>query len=295
MSLLLDIGNTRLKWRWLAAPFGAVEEGVVNLADVGLPAAASVSSSAAGVAEALAACMGKVSLVGERPEAVVHEALLSCVADEAVARVVAQAVRRLGCLPYRMLATAQACGVTNAYVEPELLGVDRWLGLIAVRAHALGAACIVGVGTALTVDVLDSAGRHQGGLIVPGPELMRDALFTRTAQIGPAARRAAPALRDGLGVNTGGAIHEGSWLAGAALAARVADDFAARTGQPVAVYLTGGGAEVVAERMWAAGCHSPLVPAAELRPDLVLQGLACVAAARAAGQPVPGCWLVAER
>jgi type III pantothenate kinase len=178
-----------------------------------------------------------------------------------------------------MQSAAEACGVRNGYVQPELLGVDRWLGLLAARSRRPAAACIVGVGTALTVDLLDADGQHHGGLLVPGPELMMDALVTRTARIGAAARQAEPQVKAGLGVNTAGAMQEGGLLAAAALAVRAAQDFAERNGAPVWLCLTGGGAETVAERLptnapWPVG-----IAGIAVQPDLVLQGLAVMAAA----------------
>ena len=261
MTLLVDVGNTRLKWRWLEGPNGVPLDGVLPLKEL----------NTATLAEQFA-----VGWAG-RPQPC--DALLSCVADETMANAVADAARLLVCRPHRMQSTAEACGVRNGYGQPELLGVDRWLGLVAARARWRGPVCIVGVGTALTVDLLDAEGQHQGGLLVPGPELMHQALVTRTARIGAAARQAEPQVKAGLGVNTGGAMREGGLLAAAALAQRAAQDFAARTGTPVWLCLTGGGAEAVAERLpknapWPAG-----IAGVEVQPDLVLQGLAVMAAA----------------
>ena len=261
MTLLVDVGNTRLKWRWLPGPAGVALDGVLPVAEV----------NAATLAEQFAAGWGG--------NAEPCDALLSCVADETLAAAVVHAAKLLGCRPYRMQSAAEAYGVRNGYVQPELLGVDRWLGLLAARSRWQGPVCMVGVGTALTVDLLDANGQHHGGLLVPGPELMQEALVTRTARIGAAARLAEPRVADGLGVNTGGAMHEGGLLAAAALAQRAAQDFAARTGAPVWLCLTGGGAEAVSERLpknapWPAG-----IAGMEVQPDLVLQGLAVMAAA----------------
>ena len=265
MTLLVDVGNTRLKWRWLPGPAGVPLGGVLPVAEV----------NAETLAEQFAAGWGG------NPEPC--DALLSCVADETLAAAVAHAATLLGCRPYRMQSAAEACGVRNGYVQPELLGVDRWLGLLAARSQRPAATCIVGVGTALTVDLLDADGQHHGGLLVPGPELMQEALVTRTARIGAAARQAEPRVVEGLGVNTGGAMREGGLLAAAALAQRAAQDFAARTGAPVWLCMTGGGAEAVAERLpmnapWPTG-----IAGVEVQPDLVLQGLAVMAAASCDG------------
>jgi type III pantothenate kinase len=261
MTLLVDVGNTRLKWRWLEGPNGVPLDGVLPLKEL----------DTATLAEQFA-----VGWAG-RPQPC--DALLSCVADENIASAVADAARLLGCQPYRMQSAAEACGVRNGYVQPELLGVDRWLGLVAARSLHQGSACIVGVGTALTVDLLDAEGQHHGGLLVPGPELMHQALVTRTARIGAAASQAEPQVREGLGVNTAGAMQEGGLLAAAALAVRAATDFAERTNAPVWLCLTGGGAETVAERLPTNAPWPEGIAGVEVQPDLVLQGLAVMAAA----------------
>ena len=62
--------------------------------------------------------------------------------------------------------------MTNAYPQPQSLGVDRWLALIAARQLAPGWACVIDAGTALTIDALDAAGLHLGGLIIPGSRMI---------------------------------------------------------------------------------------------------------------------------
>lgn len=73
-------------------------------------------------------------------------------------------------------------GVRIAYAEPQRLGVDRFLALVA--AHARGGPVLVcGVGTALTLDLVDADGQHRGGRIAPSPTLMRESLHARAAQL----------------------------------------------------------------------------------------------------------------
>lgn len=75
-------------------------------------------------------------------------------------------------------------GVTNAYACPEMLGVDRWI--TAVEAYNKAdhqAVMIVDAGTAITLDVVNEGGLHQGGFIVPSEYLMQEILLQRTAKI----------------------------------------------------------------------------------------------------------------
>ena len=75
--------------------------------------------------------------------------------------------------------TQAACaGVRIAYADPSKLGVDRFLALLAAHERG-GPALVVGVGTALTLDLVDAGGRHHGGRIAPSPSLMREALHAR--------------------------------------------------------------------------------------------------------------------
>jgi len=80
-------------------------------------------------------------------------------------------------------AQAQAFGVQCVYRQPEQLGADRWAGLVAARHYITGACCVIACGTALTVDVLSADGMHVGGLIAPGMATMRQSLLANTAQI----------------------------------------------------------------------------------------------------------------
>ncbi|MES2627320.1 MAG: type III pantothenate kinase [Pseudomonadota bacterium] len=72
------------------------------------------------------------------------------------------------------------CGVTNAYADVGKLGVDRWLAMLAAYQREKGACCIVDCGTTITVDLVDANGRHEGGYIVPGLQLLRDSLAARS-------------------------------------------------------------------------------------------------------------------
>lgn len=73
------------------------------------------------------------------------------------------------------------CGVENRYQPPERLGADRWAALIGARARVSSACLVVCAGTATTIDLLDADGVFQGGLIVPGVDLMRRSLADATA------------------------------------------------------------------------------------------------------------------
>ena len=157
-------------------------------------------------------------------------------------------------------------GVTNSYTQPRRMGVDRWVAMIGAWAE-VGAAClVVDAGTAVTIDALDDEGKHLGGQIIPGVATMADSLSSATSDIPQV--RPAPG-RDGadLGMfarNTAAAVREGAQNAVAGAVDRAIQTLQSNAYQPVVV-LTGGDAS----RILNALCESPLH-----RPHLVLQGLA---------------------
>lgn len=62
----------------------------------------------------------------------------------------------------------------NSYTEPHLLGSDRWLAMIAsYEMSSLNSFITIDIGSAVTIDVVDSFGNHQGGLICPGLKKIR--------------------------------------------------------------------------------------------------------------------------
>jgi type III pantothenate kinase len=153
-----------------------------------------------------------------------------------------------------------------AYREPSRLGVDRFLAMLgALQAEGGGPWLVVGVGTALAIDALGADGQHLGGRIAPSPALMRAALHARV-----------PHLPGSGGIPVDFADDSADALAsgceGAALA--LVEDSRGRAraafGTEPALLLHGGGADAVAARL----------PAAVLRPALVLEGLACWARLR---------------
>ena len=85
--------------------------------------------------------------------------------------------------PVMLRATAELGGVTNCYIEPEQLGSDRWAAMLGAYEFFKSAVCIIDCGTATTVDVMNNDGKHLGGRIMPGLEMMRSSLLNDTAII----------------------------------------------------------------------------------------------------------------
>lgn len=177
--------------------------------------------------------------------------------------------------------TAAACGLINSYQQPETLGSDRWLAMIAAWHIAQVPSIVVNAGTALTVDAIafedkpgDNQGKFIGGIILPGLQMMQSYLAQNTAQIGlnQGALQSFPK-------NTGDAVYTGAIRAmtGAItdMANRLAD-YQAKQGRHNAknrCMITGGDANVLAEALRA---HANLACEVVVVENLVLHGLLLV-------------------
>jgi type III pantothenate kinase len=164
--LAIDVGNTRLKWALYDAPrpgAAMLRHGAVFLETIDVLA----ETEWRGLPEP-AAMLG------------------SNVAGDAVRRRVEEQLELWDLEPRWIVPGPQGAGVINGYDHPTRLGADRWAALAGARWHVLerGAprpALVVMVGTAVTVDSLDTQGRFLGGLILPGFGLMLRALEQGTA------------------------------------------------------------------------------------------------------------------
>ncbi len=250
MTVLVDIGNTRIKWATLADGQLVGSRSVVHRDS--LDAALAAFASALPEQSRIIAANVAGERTAERLRAVV-------------------ATRRGTSLDF-VTTSAERFGVRSAYADPSRLGVDRWVAVLAAYHRARGAACAIDAGTAVTFDAVDASGTHLGGLIFPGAGLLATALDRNTSDIGATA--AAPAAARGLellGRNTDAAVGHGAWLALSAALDRAVVTVERALGTRPVVYLTGGDAESLLG--W-------LETRVELRADFVLEGLALFADAQ---------------
>lgn len=233
--LLIDAGNTRLKWAVIESGHWVADGDCDYLDWSGLQAALS------GVRQCWVA-----SVAGP-----VRDAALSAV------------LAPRGVATRWLLAEARHADLVNAYAVPQQLGVDRWMALVAARARTQEAALVVSAGTALTVDALDGEGVFLGGLIVPGLNLMRQALRAGTAAVDPPRGQVVPFPR-----NTADAVESGLITALCASVREQHARLAEHGARQPRCFLTGGDAEVLLPHLG--------LPA-EIVPRLVLEGIARVA------------------
>jgi type III pantothenate kinase len=252
VKLLLDMGNTRLKWALQAQGAGWLAQGALEWGEVDLD-------------DKLAATWA------ELPQPM-RIASASVVDDVREHRIAAITQRVFGMAPHWLRTPASACGVRNAYAEPRRLGVDRFLAMVAAHASHRTPCVLVSAGTALVLDALGADGLHLGGLIAPGVRLMQQSLLDSTAQVRP--RRAGVILE--LADNTADAVTSGCWQAAAALIERFHAHMLPRLGATPTLVLDGGDAQQLASML--------SLPATLVR-DGVLQGLALWASTHLALPP----------
>src|SRR5204863_515988 len=172
--------------------------------------------------------------------------LVASVAGARLDRVLAAAARRAGVRARFVTVARRAAGVTVGYLEPWRLGVDRFVA--SVGAHRLfdgTPACVVGVGTAMTIDLLGAEGAERGGVIIPAPALMVDTLQRNTLGIRRRARGGALGASGLFGRSTRAATVQGSRYAAAALIDRAVEEARILLGRKPLVVLTGGDAGAV--------------------------------------------------
>ena len=238
MILEIDVGNSRVKWR-------VVENGVVLRASTCLHG--EITSSAVALHK-------EFTLVDRVRVASVADSLGSAL----------QELATKANLSIELAQSATKCaGVTNSYANPQKMGVDRWLAMLAAFNFEgrVGAAFVIDSGTSLTIDVVAENGNHQGGLILPGRRLLLESLARNTEKVlfDPGAQGAALSL----GCSTQGAVLNGSlhMLVGAI---HQAIGSANLDSARVSYFLSGGDAQLL---------QPYLNVEALVVPDLVLDGL----------------------
>jgi type III pantothenate kinase len=220
--LAIDIGNTRLKWAQYAAP---------------LPGAPLLAHGAV-----------FLETIDELAETdwkhlTPPSSMLGCfVAGDAVRRRVEEQMEIWDVEPHWVVASAREAGLINGYDHPNRLGADRWVALIGARARLLSSgpprpALVVMIGTAATVDAIDAEGRFLGGLILPGFGLMLKAL-----EMGTAGLKFPTGEVVDFPTNTSDALMSGGANAIAGAIERQHRKLMERTGQPPALFMTGGAA-----------------------------------------------------
>ena len=253
MTLLVDVGNSAIKWAQLRDngelkdPQWQLHRGAADVASQLIERWRSVTPAAAVIA-----CNVAGADIVASVESAAHTLALGAVRW-------LRAQRRFD----------GPISLVNGYRDPLQLGADRWHCMLGACAFAARPFVVVNAGTATTVDCIDTngtdearfAGRFVGGVIAPGVRLMLESLARETAGL-PAAAGPAAAFPD----HTDAAIVTGVLDAQAGLVHQVWHRFAARLARLPHLVLTGGHAAAILARL--------SIEDAAIEHNLVLRGLA---------------------
>ncbi|MEE9492366.1 MAG: type III pantothenate kinase [Gammaproteobacteria bacterium] len=245
MNLLLDIGNSRIKWALQRDEGLEVKEPLLRndkaFKDIARPAWKDLESPV--------------------------RVIISSVAGETFDKSIRTWIkRRWKMYPDFLRSESDCCGVSNAYQEPEYLGSDRWAALIATHSLYHSPAIIIDCGTALTIDAIDAEGQHKGGLIIPGLDMMVNALKTGAADLSSDVNTVDEISL--LARDTVSAIKAGTLYTMAAAIDTICQDLSYEMGDQTVAVLTGGDIQRVLPLL---ACEP------KIHDDLVLQGIAIFA------------------
>lgn len=162
MNLLIDLGNSRLKWAWSENTLW--QSGAISIDGKSAPELMETIGEPHGAPQ-------KVGVVSVASQQLLNGAR-HFIKD------------KWGVEPILVESLSEQAGVSNGYSNPAQLGNDRWAALVAARAQTSSPVCVIGCGTAVTIDAMTDRGEFIGGAIIPGLALLRQSLRLGTDRIG---------------------------------------------------------------------------------------------------------------
>lgn len=162
--LLVDAGNTRVKWRFDDAGGEAVCSGAKAWCDE------SFDELFAGL--------------GQMPSVIAVASVASQEKSQQLKSLLALRFTGLASTWFEM--RQGLGGIHYAYNNVTKLGLDRALAMVAARAMSQDAVMVIDCGSAITADLVTGNGKHIGGYIFPGIALLRESLKRGTANVGVA-------------------------------------------------------------------------------------------------------------
>jgi len=160
MKLLVDIGNSRVKWALLSANALLEQQ------------AKSHNNNAAAICEWLFR-QQKFSQI-----------VLAHVLGDQFNREISEIAKQHSINLLIVHSELQAYGIETTYLQADKLGVDRFITMLAAHHLNTKRDCIViDCVTATTIDAIDATGKHIGGVIFPGLQLCEDSLINKAKNL----------------------------------------------------------------------------------------------------------------
>lgn len=173
--------------------------------------------------------------------------------------------RRFNLIASRVRVSDKSCGISNGYHDLEKLGVDRWIAAIGARSVEQNLdVLVIDVGTAITIDWLSHNNVFEGGVILPGYDLMHRALVGNTEGIESNMRHTSRII----GKTTTECVNSGISYGLVGAVERIVREMQQQIKKQCRVIITGGGADALSGKL-NIDCHA--------EPRLVLLGLARIA------------------
>ncbi len=235
-ELLIDIGHSRIKWGWLD--------------DAGLDRERSGRAADESAASAL---------LNELAGSDVRRARVCASPHSPTGRTVLDALEQRGMEVDIITTGDRPLPVAPAYPG---LGCDRWLAMQWPWQQQRSALVVIDCGSAITVDIVDAAGQHLGGWIMPGMAAARRGLFERAPGLQQCLPEPGPIGMPARA--TGDALARGELMLALGGIERAIDAAERSLGQSFGLWLTGGDAARLA---------AELPRPARLEDHLVLLGL----------------------
>jgi len=148
--------------------------------------------------------------------------------------------------------------------EPQSVGADRALNVMAAHAKHPGDLIVIDFGTATTFDLVSASGAYKGGIIAPGINLSLDALVNAAAKLPRIAIEAPAGNMSVIGRTTQSQMQIGIYWGYVAMIEGLVARMKQELGRPAKVITTGGLATLFDQ-------HTDVFDAIE--PDLTIQGL----------------------
>ena len=241
MNLLIDIGNTKIKWKTDSINDEALAKSFLYQADT-----------------LIADLNNGLMRGGFQPDNI----YISNVAGEQIKSKVYQWLAdSFSVEPQFAASHSEKCGLISAYKQADQLGVDRFLAMIGACLLVQQPVVVVDCGTATTIDSINSDNEFIGGVIIPGLDLMRRSLSENANAL---------ALMDGnesanvFSVDTESAIVSGTILSTTGVIENAVKRLTQLNGCDARCIITGGNGSII---------QSHLAIQADYQPDLVLKGL----------------------
>lgn len=254
--LLIDIGNSRLKWASVDGKRNPIERDKKLWDHSG-----AIDTKLLGSKEHRDELAHYIFNTIPAPSAI---GLCSVAAESAVQQLSELLQPWRHCPQFRLVGNSSYPSLRTQYQNTHTLGADRWAALIAARHLSNDNTLVISAGTATTIDFLGGNGMHYGGWILPGLGLMRQSLLQHTAGLDVASLHQ---QSSGIGLDTASAIDEGSRLAHLG-AIQEAVNFARQHHQIITrVWIDGGNTNIVFDDL-----IRNQIPV-EKMPGLVLRGL----------------------